>query len=89
MVPAAEPPVTPPNPSPPPIPLKFYGYVGESQGPSKGAFFLDGEDIVVAGENDVIRSRYKVVRIGVNSAIVEDTATKNQQTLPLIEELPG
>jgi hypothetical protein len=82
-------PVTPPKPAPPPIPLKFYGYVGESQGPSKRAFFLDGEDIVVAGENDVIRSRYKVVRIGVNSAIVEDTATKNQQTLPLIEELQG
>jgi len=86
---AAETPVTPPKPVVPPIPLKFYGYVNESQGPSKRAFFLDGEDIVVAGENDVIRNRFKVVRIGVNSATVEDTTTKNQQTLPLIEELQG
>ena len=58
-------------------------------GAAKRAFFLDGEDIVVAGENDVIRNRFKIIRIGVNSAVVEDTTNKNQQTLPLIEELPG
>lgn len=86
-------PVTPPKPVNPPIPLKFYGYVSESggvvPGAAKRAFFLDGEDIVVAGENDVIRNRFKIIRIGVNSAVVEDTTNKNQQTLPLIEELPG
>ena len=86
-------PVTPPKPAIPPIPLKFYGYVSESggivPGAAKRAFFLDGEDIIVAGENDVIRNRFKIIRIGVNSAVVEDTTNKNQQTLPLIEELPG
>jgi len=82
-------PVTPVKPPPPPIPLKFYGYVNASRGGLRQAFFLDGDDIFVAGENDVIRNRYKVVRIGVNSAVVEDTTNKNQQTLPLIEELPG
>ena len=50
------------------------------------AFFLDGEDIVQAGENETIRNRYKIIRIGVNSAVVEDTVAKNQQTLPLAEE---
>ena len=83
----------PPKPAIPPIPLKFYGYVSDSRnvapGAAKRAFFLDGEDIVVAGENDVIRNRFKIIRIGVNSAVVEDTASKNQQTLPLVEELPG
>lgn len=86
------PPVTPappPKPVVPPIPLKFYGYVSEAQGPRKRAFFLDGDDIVVAGENDTIRNRYKVIRIGVNSAVVEDMTTKNEQTLPLVEELQG
>lgn len=82
-------PAAPAKPVLPPIPLKFYGYVGESQGPARRAFFLDGDDIVVAGENDTIRNRYRVIRIGVNSAVVEDTTNKNQQTLPLIEELPG
>ena len=83
------PPVAPVKPPPPPIPLKFYGYVNASRGGSRQAFFLDGDDIFVAGENDMIRNRYKIVRIGVNSAVVEDTTNKNQQTLPLIEELPG
>jgi len=86
-------PAAPPKPVIPPIPLKYYGYVSESRavapGAAKRAFFLDGEDIVVAGENDVIHNRFKVIRIGVNSAVVEDTASKNQQTLPLVEELPG
>jgi hypothetical protein len=95
-------PITPPPPGPPPapappaippIPLKFYGYVTDSRsvlpGALKRAFFLDGEDIVVAGENDLIHNRFKVIRIGVNSAVVEDTTNKNQQTLPLVEELPG
>jgi len=86
-------PITPPKPVIPPIPLRFYGYVSDSRGvvpgAAKRAFFLDGEDIVVAGENDVIRNRFKIIRIGVSSAVVEDTTNKNQQTLPLVEELPG
>ncbi|MSV34044.1 MAG: hypothetical protein EXQ47_00385 [Bryobacterales bacterium] len=82
-------PTAPPKPAVAPIPLKFYGYVGDAKGTSKRALFLDGDDIVVAGENDMIRDRYKVIRIGVNSAVIEDTTNKNQQTLPLVEELAG
>jgi hypothetical protein len=76
----------PTPPPPPPIPLKFYGYSGALRSNVRRAFFLDGEDIVQAGENETIRNRYKIVRIGVNSAVVEDTVAKNQQTLPLAEE---
>ena len=76
----------PPPPPPPPIPLKFYGYSGALRSTVRRAFFLDGEDIVQAGENETIRNRYKIVRIGVNSAVVEDTTTKNQQTLALADE---
>ena len=84
-----DPAAKPPAPPPPPIPLKFYGYANTPKNGPKRAFFLDGDDIFVAGENDVIRNRYKIIRIGVNSAVVEDTSNKNQQTLPLIEELAG
>ena len=76
----------PAKPPPLPIPLKFYGYAGTSRGGARRAFFLDGEDIFVAAENELIRNRYKIVRIGVNSAVVEDTTNQNQQTLPLAEE---
>jgi hypothetical protein len=79
------PPPPAPPPPPPPIPLKFYGFNTMKQG-GKRAFFLEGEDIFVAGEGDLIKNRYKVVRIGVNSAVVEDTTNKHEQTLPLEAE---
>ena len=50
------------------------------------AFFLDGEDILIAAENQTIKNRYRIVRIGVRSAEVEDTSSKSQQNLPLVEE---
>ncbi|MGA3189549.1 MAG: hypothetical protein ABSF22_20780 [Bryobacteraceae bacterium] len=77
----------PVKPVPPPIPLKFYGYANRLSGPARQAFFLDGEDIQIKGENDVIRGRYKIIRIGVNSATVEDLQSHDQQTLPLVAEL--
>jgi hypothetical protein len=85
--PVKPPPPAPPAPPapPPPIPLKFYGFNTLKQG-NKRAFFLEGEDIFVAGEGDLIKNRYKVVRIGVNSAVVEDTTNKHEQTLPLEAE---
>ena len=83
----ADKPKPPPKPQAPPIPLKFFGY--STRTASKRAFFLDGDDIDIAGENEVIKNRYKIIRIGVNSVVVEDTQFKDQQTLPLVEELAG
>jgi hypothetical protein len=80
----AEPPkpTEPVKPPPPPIPLKFYGFVAGS-GPRRGFFLQGAEDIFVAAEGELVQKRYKIVRIGVNSAVVEDTEHKHQQTLPL------
>jgi hypothetical protein len=66
--------------------LKFYGYISPSNQPNKRAFFMEGEDIHVVREGDVVKSRYKIVRIGVNSVVVEDMQFKSQQTLPLEEQ---
>ena len=82
-------PVAPVTPPPPPITLKYYGYIAQRADGRKRAFFLDGEDILVAAEGDLLKRRYKVVRIGVNSAIVEDTQFNNTQTIPLQEETAG
>jgi hypothetical protein len=81
----------PPDPTAPPIPLRFYGFVNKTKVGDKRAFFLDGEDIIIASEGEMIKKRYKIVRIGVNSAVVEDTLFKsnNQQTLPLEAEMAG
>jgi len=91
--PAPPPPAKPPPPpTAPPVPLKFYGWINPHQTTApKRAFFLDGDDIVVVTEGETIKKRYKIVRIGLNSAVVEDTQfkTNNQQTLPLVEEQTG
>ena len=87
--PPPPPPPPPPTPRAPAIPLKF---VNPTRPDVKHAFFLDNDEIVVAGEGDLIKKRYKILRIGVNSAEVEDTTFKGdntKQTLPLETELQG
>ena len=85
----------PPDPDPftlaapkaPPMTFKYYGYKTLKSTGRKQAFLLDGDEIIIAGENDPVKSaRYKVVRIGINSITIEDTQFKSTQTLPLQEE---
>jgi hypothetical protein len=91
MPPPPPPPeVKPPTPRAPQIPLKFYGFVNPSRTDIKRAFFLDGDEIIIAAEGELVKKRYKIMRIGVNSALVEDTTFKGdntQQTLPLEAEM--
>lgn len=78
----------PPKPPPPPqITLKYYGYSNPRNSTlRRRAFFLDGEDIIVASEGELIKKRYRLVKIGVNSVTMEDTQFKDEQTLPLAED---
>jgi len=76
-------------PPPPPISLKYYGFSTPHNNGRKMAFFLDGDEISIAGEGDTVKKRYRVVHIGVNSVLMEDTESKRQQSLPLTEEQPG
>lgn len=82
------PPPEPPKPQAPPVPFKFYGYSTTSGQAAKRAFFVEGDEIHVVTEGDMVKKRYKIVRIGVNSVVVEDTQFNSQQTVPL-EEQPG
>jgi len=84
--PESKPAEAPPTPPPTPIPLKFYGYSSEARAGQRRAFFLDGDEILVAAEGELLKKRYKVVRIGINSCVVEDLEQKYQQTLPLEEQ---
>jgi hypothetical protein len=78
-------PMEPAKPQAPPMTFKYYGYKVSSTDGHKAAFLLDGDDILVAGENDTVKRRYRVVKIGVNSITMEDTEFKSTQTLPLQE----
>ncbi len=74
----------------PSIPLKYYGYVKPNQMPtglkltSNRGFFLDGDDVVVASEGDVLKQQYLVVELTPNSARLEDTRLRQGQTLPVV-----
>jgi len=81
------PPTPTPKPPPPPIPLKFYGYSTPQTG-AKRAFFLEGEEIHVIKEGDLVKKRYRIVKIGLKSVVVEDVEHKHEQTMPL-EEPPS
>jgi hypothetical protein len=72
----------PPPPPPPPINLGYYGYAAEKTG-QKQVFLLQGDDIFIASEGDVVDRRYRVVKIGTASVQVEDIPYHNTQTLPL------
>jgi len=90
--PEPPPPPAPPappvvKPPPPPITLKFYGSMMPARGGLKRVFCLDGDEILVPAEGDVIKKRYRIVRINAFTVVVEDIDHKNQQTLR-IEEPP-
>jgi hypothetical protein len=86
---AAAAPGPPAKPKAPPIPLKFYGFASPAPTGEKRAFFLDGDEVLIASEGDLVKKRYKVVRIGLNSVVMEDVQFKDQQTLGLVAEMQG
>jgi hypothetical protein len=82
-------PTEPIKPPPPPIPLRYYGFADPLRPTEKRAFFMEGEDIRIAAEGELIKQRYRVVEIGPRSAVVEDTQHDNRQTLTLQKESDG
>ncbi|HVL66410.1 MAG TPA: hypothetical protein VM364_04015 [Vicinamibacterales bacterium] len=73
----------PPPPGPPPIgnTIKFIGIVDTGQ--AKVGAFSDCKATFAGREGEVIEGRYRVVRIGVESAVVEYVDGKGRTTLPL------
>lgn len=90
LPPAVKASAAPPQPGAPtpaaPINLKYYGYSVNTADGEKKAFFLDGEDIIVASEGQIIKKQYKIVRITNTSVQMEDTTSKTAQTLAIQPE---
>ena len=77
------------QPEPPPAPLinlKYYGFSILRDNGKKTAFFLDGDDILMATEGETLKRRYRIVRIELNSVTMEDTESKRQQSVALTAE---
>jgi hypothetical protein len=76
------PPVPQGPPPPPPIALKYIGVLETSQG--RVAVFRDtGGDIVNGKEGDIIDGRYRLLKIGVESADLAYVDGRGRQTIRL------
>ena len=85
-------PIGPKMPPPKPpiivnIPLRYYGFVRpSSRNDGNRGYFMDGDNILMATEGDVLKSRFLVVALSPNTARVEDIQLKQGQDLQLIPE---
>lgn len=69
-------------PPPPPIPLKFIGTL--EKGGRKWAIFSDGSNTPrYAAEGDLVLGQFKVIRIGVESVVMEYADGRGRQTIPM------
>jgi hypothetical protein len=84
----------PPPPAPAPtglaplnIPLKFYGFVqpSDKREVSRG-FFMDGENVLVATEGQVLKQKYRVLELTAKTARLQDIQLKQDETLQVVPE---
>jgi hypothetical protein len=54
-----------------------------STGGKKQAFLLQGEDVYMASQGDIVARKYKIVEILTSGIKVEDLSNANTQTIPL------
>lgn len=74
--------VDPPPPPPPPIPLRYVGYA-DNPGSGRIAALSDGRFTYNGKEGDVIEGKWRIVRIGVESIVIEYVNGTGRQTLRL------
>ena len=80
VLPPTGPPPPPPPPTVPPIPLKFIG-VTEADGVGKIAALTDCKHTVQGVEGEIVDGRYRIVKIGVESLVIEYVDGKGRTTL--------
>ncbi len=73
-----------PTPTPhPPINLKFYGFSNNREENLRQVFLSEGDHLFVVKEGDIVKGRYKIVRVNTNSVEVEDVLGNYRQSIPL------
>jgi hypothetical protein len=80
--PSTAPPIPPAPTGPPPIPLKFTGII-ESGRAGRIAALTDCKNVYQGRVGDIIEGRYRIVRIGVESIVLEYVDSGVQQTIRL------
>jgi hypothetical protein len=79
----------PPPPPPVEVPAQFFGYASMPSSPRRLAFFLNGDDVIVVQEGSVFLSRFRLDKIGNDSADVEEISSGRHATVQMVQPPPG
>ena len=78
-------PIGPPlPPPPPPIPLKFYGFANKP-GQQKSIFLVNGDNIFIGREGDIVNRRYKILHISSSEVEIQDVLDNHTETIRLTQ----
>jgi hypothetical protein len=75
----------PPPPPPLQVPAEFFGYAIRRDSGKRVAFFTSGDDVLVVPEGDTFLGRFRLDRIGNDSAEVEEMSTGRRATVPMVQ----
>src|SRR5271167_39844 len=79
-----------PPPSPPvTVPAQLFGSAFMSQSGKRVAFFLDGDEVLVVEEGSVFLNRYRLDKIGNDSADVEETSSGRHAIVQMLQPASG
>lgn len=73
----------PPPPTPPPLNVKCIGTVDNGRGTKVAVFMTDAKEVVTGGVGETVLSRFKVMRIGLESVDVQDLGGEQLRRLPV------
>ena len=76
------PPLPPPTP-PVTVPATLFGFASMPRNGKRVAFFLDGEDVLVVNEGAVFLNRFRLDKIGNDSADVEEISSQRHVTVQM------
>jgi len=79
----------PTGPPPLQIDAKFFGYVSDTSGNHRRAFFSSGDEVYICGEGDTLMGRFRVERITTSSTDLEEIASGRRATLGIEQPGPG
>jgi hypothetical protein len=82
-------PQPPPPPPPVSVPATLFGFASMPRNGKRVAFFLDGEDVLVVNEGAVFLNRFRLDKIGNDSADVEEISSQRHVTVQMTAPAAG
>jgi hypothetical protein len=79
----------PPPPPPVEVPAQFFGYASMRSSPHRLAFFLNGDEVLLVQEGSVFLGRFRLDKIGNDSADVEEVSSGRHASVPMVAPPAG